>query len=89
MGWMMNKKLTPYQLDKLSLLIRAINSDKKIKKWFKTLKDLTSNLRMNAIMQITTEMRHQSEDNDLIGAICILCDGEVYNAAIEALESFD
>jgi len=81
-----NYKLTPYQLDKINTLIRVINSDKSIKKWFESLKDLPSNLRMNAIMQITTDMRRNEEDMEIISAVCTLCDTEIYNVAIEALK---
>ena len=81
--------LTPYQLDKLSVLLRAINSSKSIKKWFESLKDLPSNLRANAIMQITSDMRRNQEDMDIISAVCTLSDTVVYNAAVEALTEED
>ena len=84
-----NYKLTPYQLDKLNILIRSINSDKTIKKWFESLKDLPSNLRTNAIMQITSDMRRNQEDMDIISAVCTLSDTEVYNVVVEALTDKD
>jgi hypothetical protein len=40
---------------------------------------------MNAIMQITTDMRRNDEDTHLIGALCSLSDKDVYAAAVEAV----
>jgi hypothetical protein len=40
---------------------------------------------MNAIMQITTDMRRNGEDTDLIGAVCALSDKDVYAAAVDAV----
>lgn len=81
--------MTPYQLEKMYVLIRAIGSDKNLKIWFDKLKDLPCNLRTNAIMQITTDMRHNEEDMDIIGALCTLCDTDIYNTAVEALTEQD
>jgi hypothetical protein len=81
----MKINLSKYQIDNLNILIRLIKSDEKIKKWFDGLQKMPSNLRMNAIMQLTTEMRHQQEDNDIIGAICTLCSNEMYSAVLEAV----
>ena len=78
--------LTPYQLDKINILLRVINSDKSIKKWFESLNNLPINLRTNAIMQITSDMRRNEEDMDIISALCTLADTDVYNIAVEALK---
>jgi hypothetical protein len=85
----MKINLTKYQLDNLNILIRVIKSDKKVRTWFDGLQKMPSNLRMNAIMQLTTEMRHQQEDNDIIGAICTLCDSEMFSATLEVVNEID
>jgi hypothetical protein len=77
--------LTPVQIRSLDLLCRSLASDRTLRRWFASLQTLPSNLRMNAIMQITTEMRRNAEDNNLIGAICCLSDKDVYSAAVEAI----
>jgi hypothetical protein len=79
--------LTSYQIDKLNLLCRVIRSDKKLKSWFESFKVLPSNLRMNSIMQLTTEMRKHQEDNDIIGAVCTLSDKDVFAAAVDVIKS--
>jgi hypothetical protein len=85
----MKLNLSNYQLDKLNTLIRIIESDKKIRTWFNGLQKMPNNLRTNAIMQLTTEMRRQQEDNDIIGAICVLCSNEMYSAALEVINEID
>ena len=85
----MNSTLTSYQIDKLNTLIRVISSDKSIKKWFNSLKDLPCNLRTNAVMQITTDMRRNEEDIDIISAVCTLCSTDTYNAAVEVIKALD
>ena len=79
--------MTPYQLEKMYVIIRAIGCDKNLKKWFESLKGLPCNLRTNAIMQITTDMRRNQEDMDIISALCTLCDTDIYNTAVEALNN--
>jgi hypothetical protein len=79
-------KLTPNQLQSLNLFCRAVSSSRSLRKWFNSLGTLSSNLRMNAIMQITAEMRREQEDLGLIGAICSLSDHDVYAAAKQAVE---
>ncbi|MEI6871309.1 MAG: hypothetical protein WCL08_03415 [Verrucomicrobiota bacterium] len=79
-------KLTSHQLQSLNLFCRAVSSSKSLRKWFNSLGTLSSNLRMNAIMQITTEMRREQEDLSLIGAICSLSDHDVYAAAKKAVD---
>lgn len=81
--------LTPYQLEKMYTLLRVINSDKNIRKWFESLKDLPCNLRTNAVMQITTDMRRNEEDMDIISALSTLCNTDIYNTAVEALTEED
>ena len=78
--------LTPYQLKSLDLLCRSLASDKTLRRWFTSLETLPSNLRSNAIMQITSEMRHNDEDPTVIGALCSLSDSDVYAAAVEAVK---
>jgi hypothetical protein len=70
----------------LELLTVTFSSDKSLRKWFKTLETLAYNLRMNAILQITTEMRHGGEDPNLINALAALSDPELYDALKETLE---
>ncbi|MCX8511645.1 MAG: hypothetical protein ORN83_07785 [Chthoniobacteraceae bacterium] len=79
-------QLTPHQLQSLNLFCRAVSSSKNLRKWFTSLGTLSPNLRMNAIMQITTEMRREQEDLGLIGAICSLSDHDVYAAAKHAVD---
>ena len=77
--------LTPYQLKNLDLLCRSLASDKSLRKWFNSMETLPSNLRANAIMQITSEMRRNDEDPTVIGALCSLSDSDVYSAAVKAV----
>jgi hypothetical protein len=77
--------LTSVQLEALQLLCRTLASEKSLLKWFRALEKLPSNLRSNAIIQITSEMRRGDEDPDLIGAICCLSDPSVYQAAAAAV----
>lgn len=77
--------LTSVQLEALQLLCRTLASEKSLLKWFQALEKLPSNLRSNAIIQITSEMRRGDEDPDLIGAICCLSDPAVYQAASAAV----
>lgn len=81
--------LTPYELEKMYTLLRVISSDKNIKSWFKSLEGLPCNLRTNAVMQITTNMRHNDEDMDIISALSTLCNTDIYNTVIEALREED
>jgi len=78
-------KLTPVQVKSLNLLCRTLASDKSLRRWFASLETLPSNLRANAIMQISSEMRRNDEDLSIIGAICSLSDSDVYEAAKEAV----
>jgi hypothetical protein len=77
--------LTNVQLEALQLLCRTLASEKSLLRWFHALEKLPSNLRSNAIIQITGEMRRGDEDPDLIGAICCLSDPAVYQAASTAV----
>lgn len=77
--------LTPPQVKSLNLICRSVASDRNLRRWFDGLHTLPSNLRMNAIMQITTDMRRNGEDTDLIGAVCALSDKDVYAAAVDAV----
>ncbi len=77
--------LTSFQLDSLDLLCRVVAADSDLHRWFTSLRTLPANLRMNAIMQITTDMRRNQEDMHLIGALCSLSDKDVYAAAVEAV----
>ncbi len=79
--------LTPFQLKSLDLFCRALASDRKLRTWFASLATLPSNLRANAIMQISNDMRRNQEDNGLIGAICSISDPDVYAAATEAVNA--
>jgi hypothetical protein len=81
--------LTPVQVHSLELLCRTLASDDTLHRWFTSLEKLPFNLRMNAIMQITTDMRHNGEDPDLVGAICCLSDTEVYTVAVQAVGELD
>ena len=77
--------LSSVQLEALQLLCRTLASEKSLLRWFESLAKLPSNLRSNAIIQITTEMRHGDEDPELIGALCCLSDPAVYQAAAAAI----
>lgn len=77
--------LTSFQLKSLDLLCRVVAADTDLHRWFTSLSTLPANLRMNAIMQITTDMRRNEEDTHLIGALCSLSDKDVYAAAVEAV----
>ncbi len=78
-------KLTPVQIQSLNLLCRTLASDRSLRRWFAGLANLPSNLRANAIMQISAEMRRNEEDVSIIGAVCCLSDSDVYEAAREAV----
>ena len=77
--------LTSVQLEALQLLCRTLASEKSLLRWFEALGKLPSNLRSNAIIQITNDMRRGEEDPQLIGAICCLSDPAVYQAAVAAV----
>jgi hypothetical protein len=62
-------------------------SEKSLRRWFHSLAKLPANLRSNAIIQITTDMRRGEEDPELIGALCCLSDPAVYQAAADAVGS--
>lgn len=69
----------------LELLSLVVTDDDDLKAWFLKLGELPSNLRLNAIMQITTQMRHSDEDPALIDAIAALCNIELYDAVKEVV----
>ena len=60
-----------------------------MRKWFHSLEGLPCNLRSNAIMQITTEMRHNEEDPSLIAAVCCISDTAAYRAAVETVRELE
>ena len=64
----------------LEMLTLAVTDSDELKAWFLKLGELPSNLRMNAILQITTKMRHADEDPALIDAIAALCNVELYDS---------
>jgi hypothetical protein len=77
--------LSRVQLESLQLLCRALASEKSLLNWFHALAKLPLNLRSNAIIQLTRDMRRGDEDPELIGAICCLSDPAVYQAAVSAV----
>jgi hypothetical protein len=77
--------LSSVQQEALQLLCRTLASEKSLRRWFESLAKLPSNLRSNAIIQITTDMRRGEEDPSLIGALCCLSDPAVYEAAAAAI----
>ena len=77
--------LSSVQLEALQLLCRTLASEKSLRRWFESLARLPANLRSNAIIQITTDMRRGEEDPQLIGALCCLSDPAVYEAAAAAI----
>lgn len=77
--------LSSVQLEALQLLCRALASEKALLRWFRALAKLPLNLRSNAIIQLTSDMRRGDEDPELIGAICCLSDPTVYQAAVAAV----
>jgi hypothetical protein len=77
--------LSSVQQEALQLLCRTLASEKSLRRWFDSLAKLPSNLRSNAIIQITTDMRRGEEDPGLIGALCCLSDPAVYEAAAAAI----
>ena len=79
--------LSSVQLESLQLLCRTLASEKSLRRWFHSLAKLPANLRSNAIIQITTDMRRGEEDPELIGALCCLSDPAVYQAAADAVSS--
>ena len=81
--------LTPIQVESLQLLCRSVASDRNLRRWFDSLANLPVNLRLNAIIQLTNEMRRDEEDPDLIAAVCRLSDGDVCAALQQALAEID
>ena len=79
--------LSSVQLESLQLLCRTLASEKSLRRWFHSLAKLPANLRSNAIIQITPDMRRGEEDPELIGALCCLSDPAVYQAAADAVSS--
>ena len=80
--------LSGVQLEALQLLCLTLASEKSLRRWFDSLARLPANLRSNAIIQITTDMRRGEEDPQLIGALCCLSDPAVYEAAATAIGGF-
>ena len=76
---------SPRLRDSLETLTLAVTDSDELKAWFLKLGELPSNLRMNAILQITTEMRHAEEDPALIDAIAALCNVELYDSVKAAV----
>ncbi|MEY2598507.1 MAG: hypothetical protein RLZZ244_699 [Verrucomicrobiota bacterium] len=66
----------------LELLCIAISRDPNLAAWFRNLRKLPSNLRLNAILEITSKMKAHSEDPALIQAVSAL-----RNPSFEALVS--
>jgi hypothetical protein len=88
----MNRKIpfdSPALISALETLTVAISGDSDLEKWFASLETLSHNLRINAILQITTEMRHGDEDPSLIQAIAFLSEPELYQAVKEALAELE
>ena len=77
--------LSSVQLEALQLLCRALVAEEALLRWFVSLAKLPANLRSNALIQITADMRRGEEDPQLIGALCCLSDPLVYQAAAEAI----
>jgi NaMN:DMB phosphoribosyltransferase len=82
---MQTARLTPAQRESLQLLCRVIATEDSLRKWFGSLAKLPSNIRANAIMQITSQMRHADEEEEIIEAIGSLSNPEVYAVAAAAL----
>jgi hypothetical protein len=80
---------SPALISALETLTVTISNDSDLQKWFRTLETLSYNLRINAILQITTEMRHGDEDPDLIQAIAFLSEPELYQAVKESLDDLE
>ena len=77
--------LSSGQLEALQLLCRALASEKSLRHWFESLGKLPANLRSNAVIQITADMRRGGEDPQLVGALCCLSDPAIYLAAAAAI----
>lgn len=73
----------------LELLCIAIHRDGEIRTWFKGLLACPQNLRTSALLQMTSTMRHNQEDDDLIDAISALCDPHLLDAVVEAVKGLD
>lgn len=69
----------------LETLTLALIDSEELKLWFLKLGELPPNLRLNAILQITTEMRHADEEPALIDAIAALCNKELYDSVKTAV----
>ncbi|MEK0447344.1 MAG: hypothetical protein RLZZ399_2665 [Verrucomicrobiota bacterium] len=79
--------LSPSQKAALELLCMVIHREAVFQKWFRGLLACPLNLRTSLLLQMTTEMRRNREDEDLIGAVSALCDPAFCEAAAEAVRS--
>lgn len=73
------------QRESLQLLCRTLASSPSLLHWFEALAKLPPNIRVNAVMQIASQMRNADEDEDLIEAIGNLSKPEIYAAAVAAV----
>lgn len=78
--------MPPRHKQALELLCLVIKREPKFKKWFEGLLACPENLRISAILQMTTAMRHDDEDDSLIGAIASLCDPSLLAAVKHTLD---
>ncbi len=73
----------------LELLCVVIHHDKHLRAWFKGLITCPENLRTSTLLQMTTAMRRNEEDDRLIDAVSALCDPTLFVAVQSAVNSLD
>jgi hypothetical protein len=75
-------------LDTLAGVIQAIAQDRKLRRWFSRLAKLSAVGRRNKIYAMTDRMTQQGEDAKIVASLNFLADGEIFDAARQALREY-
>ena len=83
---MASNSLTREQQEALELVCLVIEQEPNIRNWFNGLRLCPENLRISAILQMTSAMQREKEDEALISAISALCNPAIFAAVQSAIE---
>ena len=72
-------------LDNLTRIVQVVRRDRKLRRWFDSLSQMSALERSKAIFAMSEQMVAESEDADLVAAFRLLADARVFEAACEAL----
>lgn len=73
----------------LELLCLVILQEESFRTWFHGLITCPVNIRVSALLQMITQMRHNDEDPELIDAVSTLCDPAFCETVANAVRSVD